>query len=225
MSKKSPNPNWRKCSRFLSSPRVFFCFLVLFPPMYFYSLRHLKFHKSPREKTDGLWLWLCMHLQKNLHWLLFQKGKAKISPNSRQEPERERRDELKRQSYGSRLIHGITLDVRREEKTIWLSRDYSLMQSSILLVLLIHYVLLCDLTIRRLDQVYKSPIKSDYSGVEHIPFFSGCFLCGVLHKKEVYQDFISSVNLWKWTMIAGTCPAFSVTTRDCTVHAQAIRIM
>lgn len=43
-----------------------------------------------------------------------KKEKAKISHNSRQEPERERRDKLERQSCGSRLIRGVTLAVRIE---------------------------------------------------------------------------------------------------------------
>lgn len=169
MSKKSPNPSWLNCSRFLSSGCLFFLSFCFLACMYFYSRRHLKFHKiSQRENR-----WLAATAayaftkkkKKNLQLLFLQKGKAKISPNSRQEPERERRNTLQHQSYGSRLIPGITLAVHREGKTIWLSRDYSLMQSSILLVLLIHHVLLYDLTISRLDQVYKSPIKSDYSEV------------------------------------------------------------
>lgn len=57
------------------------------------------------------------------------------------------------------------------------------MQSSVLLVLLIHYVLRYDLTIRRSDQVNKSPIKSDYNKVQQIVLVSVCYLCTVLDKK------------------------------------------
>lgn len=168
MSKKSPNPSWLNCSRFLSSGCLFFLSFCFLACMYFYSRRHLKFHKiSQRENR-----WLAATAA-----YAFTKKKKKICNyySSKKEKQRylptadrnlkERRNTLQHQSYGSRLIPGITLAVHREGKTIWLSRDYSLMQSSILLVLLIHYVLLYDLTISRLDQVYKSPIKSDYSEV------------------------------------------------------------
>lgn len=130
------------------------------PPTYFYSHRHLKFHKSPREKTDGLWLRLRMHLQKSAMIFFFSSKKEKQRYLPTADRNLKERSETSRNGRATAPVWStpkLSLCAGKD-KTIWLSRDYSLMQSSILLVLLIRYVLLYDLTIRRLDQMYKSPI-------------------------------------------------------------------